>query len=203
MVLLYSYNYWLHLPALVIWVYLQEKAHCVKKLILHFYLKYCKSYCNIVNFLPQAHTWKLFKTLQAFCDTWFFTVWQRCSECVLISLFHYSAAPQQRSNPSFQSPLSSPPIQPYYQPVPIPVFIRPQQRWNPPHYPQAQPRLQHFGQPRFYAQQNTSKIQPKISLLHTHTSVMTKIIHVCVNSLVSNHHISAWYEITSTKSQCA
>uniref|UniRef100_A0AAX7SVH8 Tripartite motif containing 25 n=1 Tax=Astatotilapia calliptera TaxID=8154 RepID=A0AAX7SVH8_ASTCA len=68
-----------------------------------------------------------------------------------------SAAPQQRSNPSFQSPLSSPPIQPYYQPVPIPVFIRPQQRWNPPHYPQAQPRLQHFGQPRFYAQQNTNQ----------------------------------------------
>ncbi|XP_026025602.1 E3 ubiquitin/ISG15 ligase TRIM25-like [Astatotilapia calliptera] len=68
-----------------------------------------------------------------------------------------NSAPQQRSNPSFQSPLSSPPIQPYYQPVPIPVFIRPQQRWNPPHYPQAQPRLQHFGQPRFYAQQNTNQ----------------------------------------------
>ncbi|XP_063333007.1 E3 ubiquitin/ISG15 ligase TRIM25-like isoform X3 [Pelmatolapia mariae] len=68
-----------------------------------------------------------------------------------------SAAPQQTSNPTFQSPLSSPPIQPYYQPVPIPVFIRPQQRWNPPHYPQAQPRLQHFGQPRFYAQQKTNQ----------------------------------------------
>ncbi|XP_039889315.1 E3 ubiquitin/ISG15 ligase TRIM25-like isoform X2 [Simochromis diagramma] len=68
-----------------------------------------------------------------------------------------NSAPQQRSNPSFHSPLSSPPIQPYYQPVPIPVFIRPQQRWNPPHYPQAQPRLQHFGQPRFYAQQNTNQ----------------------------------------------
>nr|XP_024656603.1 E3 ubiquitin/ISG15 ligase TRIM25-like [Maylandia zebra] len=89
-----------------------------------------------------------------------------------------SAAPQQRSNPSFQSPLSSPPIQPYYQPVPIPVFIRPQQRWNPPHYPQTQPRLQHFGQPRFYAQQNTSKIQPKISLLHTH--VCNDKNHICL-----------------------
>ncbi|CAI5679091.1 unnamed protein product [Oreochromis niloticus] len=64
-----------------------------------------------------------------------------------------NSAPQQTSNPTFQSP----PIQPYYQPVPIPVFIRPQQRWNPPHYPQAQPRLQHFGQPRFYAQQKTTQ----------------------------------------------
>uniref|UniRef100_I3J5R4 Tripartite motif containing 25 n=1 Tax=Oreochromis niloticus TaxID=8128 RepID=I3J5R4_ORENI len=60
-------------------------------------------------------------------------------------------------------------FKPYYQPVPIPVFIRPQQRWNPPHYPQAQPRLQHFGQPRFYAQQKTSKIKSKNSLSHTHT----------------------------------
>uniref|UniRef100_A0A3P8PEH5 Tripartite motif containing 25 n=1 Tax=Astatotilapia calliptera TaxID=8154 RepID=A0A3P8PEH5_ASTCA len=64
--------------------------------------------------------------------------------------------PVEARLPFFKAGL--PPIQPYYQP--------------------AQPRLQHFGQPRFYAQQNTSKIQPKISLLHTH--VCNDKNHICL-----------------------
>ncbi|XP_030604204.1 E3 ubiquitin/ISG15 ligase TRIM25-like isoform X2 [Archocentrus centrarchus] len=64
---------------------------------------------------------------------------------------------EQKSSPTVQGPLCHPPVQQYYQPVPIPFYIRPQQTWSAPQYPQAQPRGQHSGQLRFFAQQKTNQ----------------------------------------------
>ncbi|XP_076585847.1 E3 ubiquitin/ISG15 ligase TRIM25-like isoform X1 [Chaetodon auriga] len=66
-----------------------------------------------------------------------------------------SDPPEQKGQSRPQNP-GCPPVQPYFQPVPVPVFIGPHRGWNPPQYAQGRAPGPH-NTPSFMAGQKTHK----------------------------------------------